>query len=150
MSESADGVSVSCTRQNVGSPVIGRGAAVPSTGGMNDPAGTTVAEVTFAFVSFSVAATRLQSCADATMGANVNTPTTNRSFIPFCRVPASAEASAGKLDPASTSHLLRTSNIALRASAGEVGSIIDASASLVDRHLRERTERPASIDLAVG
>src|SRR5262245_2845790 len=109
MSESVDGVSVSCTRQNAGSPVIGRGVAVLSAGGVNEPAGTAVAAVTFALVSFSVAATRAQSCADATTGASVSAATIKRSFIRVCRV---------QKDPASTSSLhiyfvLRTSPFAL-------------------------------------
>src|SRR4051812_27368187 len=62
MLESDDGVSVSCTRQNDGSPVIARGVAVPSAGGVNDPAGTAVAASTFAFGIFSDA-TRLSHVA---------------------------------------------------------------------------------------
>src|SRR5258706_3758530 len=67
MSESDEGVSVSCRRQNAGRPLIGRGACAPSgvAGGVNCPAGTTVAAVTLALVNFRAPATRSQAAASA-------------------------------------------------------------------------------------
>src|SRR3954453_1525502 len=57
MSESAEGVSVSCTRQKAGNPVSALGASAPSDGGgVNWPADTAVAALTFPCVSCSEAA----------------------------------------------------------------------------------------------
>src|SRR5215470_4252753 len=76
MSESEEGASVSWTRQNAGSPVIGFGASAPgNAGGVNWPVVTAVAALTFAFVSFNEAARLSQVAAAATLGA-ANTHTT--------------------------------------------------------------------------
>src|SRR5436853_640226 len=104
--ESYEGVIVSCTRQYAGRP---------------SAAATTVADVTVVSCSFSVLASRAQSC---------------------------AEASAGR--KRRTNALLSALNIAPRTSAHEIRRVVDAAAALVLRHLRERAERAAAIDLAIG
>src|SRR5258706_13347993 len=44
----------------------------------------------------------------------------------------------------------RTPSITLSNSANKVSSVLDASRPLILRDLRERAQRPAAIDLAVG
>src|SRR5215217_6467127 len=62
MSESADGVSVSWTRQKAGNPVSALGASAPcDDGGVNCPADTAVAELTLPCVRFNEAARRSQA-----------------------------------------------------------------------------------------
>src|SRR5215468_3173669 len=64
MSESAEGVSVSSTRQNAGRSAIGFGASAPGVaGGVKRPPLTTRAEVTLALVSFNEAARRSHAAA---------------------------------------------------------------------------------------
>src|SRR5215470_1013957 len=70
MSESEEGVSVSCTRQKAGSPVMAFGVSAPCDGGgVNWPPVTAVAELIFAFVSLSDAASVSQVAASARPGA---------------------------------------------------------------------------------
>src|ERR1041384_4402419 len=69
MSESDEGVSINCTRQNAGRRVIGFGASLPAAaGGVNCPPATAVAAMTFAFVSFNDAARVSHIAAPATPG----------------------------------------------------------------------------------